>query len=621
MDARIPSGIVVGSPQANDLQDRAVHIINLPNILHNYRHVESAAARQRCSVITVVKADGYGHGALRTALYLADHGGAEAFAVATLEEGIALRKALDQTAGKNQPIVQPHPGINDPSVAASTVLPEIPSGSLRPNHVRILVLGPPVNFPRCFDDYHHYAIEAMISGPEVAASLIEWIHNTHERRRSQVELAATEAKERALLQQPKLSLVSSQSPTPPPTESSSGDSPSPLDQMMDVSTKKSLPHPSSTLGNVSGQDLAREVRTLLMNQAAAKQQKVLSVGTSLNNSSENSLASMTDKVAAVAAPEGGATNPLRQVFAGLEVAAKNSRAREVGKPAEPTRKRLRWHALVDSGMGRLGFKTDAPKDTLRDTVDILQELYRAEVHESAPIEFFGMCTHMADANATSTYTNSQIDRFVSLLKRVRAAGISVPSVSTDNSAALLTPNLTHFDPETILKQDNVYTRGYVRTGGAIFGQRPAFSELKSPSTLIASVRHVAIIQKGGSVGYDQAYRAPYDVRIATLTIGFADGYPRELGNGNGKVAIRGAVFPVVGNVCMDMLMVELGPATETTGIGPSVVVGDTAVLWGPYEDDQGDGLVRLQDIAAKLKTTQSALTCGIDKERVSRLYV
>ncbi len=235
-----------------------------------------------------------------------------------------------------------------------------------------------------------------------------------------------------------------------------------------------------------------------------------------------------------------------------------------------------------------------------------------------------MCTHMADANATSTYTNAQMDRFRSLLYRVRSAGISVPTISTDNSAALLTTTLTHFDPHSILSHD---TRGYVRTGGAIYGQRPSFQQLRAVSTLTATVKHVSIIQKGESVGYDRAYVAPTDVRIATLTIGFADGYPRELGNGVGRVSIRGATFPVAGNVCMDMMMVDLGASGNFDGIGAQVKVGDVAVLWGPEGTndanvkESGNGLVPLAELASTLKTTQSALTCGLDKLRVQRQYV
>ena len=103
--------------------------------------------------------------------------------------------------------------------------------------------------------------------------------------------------------------------------------------------------------------------------------------------------------------------------------------------------------------------------------------------------------------------------------------------------------------------------------------------------------------------------------------GCADGYPRELGNGVGKVSIRGHLFPVAGNVCMDMLMVELGPAEDQVGAGAKVVVGDTAILWGPDDgEDFGEGHVSLKELAATLKTTQSALTCGLNKERVLRQY-
>ena len=235
-------------------------------------------------------------------------------------------------------------------------------------------------------------------------------------------------------------------------------------------------------------------------------------------------------------------------------------------------------------------------------------------------EFYGMCTHMAEASSTSDYTNAQIARFKDLLKRVRDAGIRIPTVSTDNSAALLTTNLRHFDPVEILSQPDMNTRGYVRTGGAIYGQRPAFSQLRSISTLQAAVRHVAIVAKGDSVGYDRAYVAPTDMRIATLTIGFADGYPRDLGNGVGKVAIRGAVYPIAGNVCMDMLMVELGAADDKEGTGAQVRVGDVAVLWGPLHPSEGEGLIRLQDLAKAIGTTQSELTCGL-KTRVLREYV
>ena len=97
---------------------RATHQIRLSALRHNYSIISSAASRQQCSVIVVVKADGYGHGAIETALQLADHCGADSFAVATINEGVALRKALNQdNAGIS---TSTHFGRNSPNGCANT---------------------------------------------------------------------------------------------------------------------------------------------------------------------------------------------------------------------------------------------------------------------------------------------------------------------------------------------------------------------------------------------------------------------------------------------------------------------------------------------------------------------
>lgn len=661
-------------------EHRVAHRIRLSALEHNYACVEAAANEQRCSVITVVKADGYGHGAIATALHLADCCGADAFAVATLEEAIQLRRAFEsnppgrwskQLASHfHVSLDSSHPAFCSASNVSNThddiAARQITNKpSIRPCRIRILVLGPPVGFPRCFDDYFYHGIELMVSGPEVAEQLVAWVRNAEERKRVEVEQAANEAKAKALF----APLIPRNVDQPTHSNKANVEVPKVLNDYNplrtaiqnpqdpgvdenDMNSRTSLVHPSSTLGNVQGQDLANEVRALLLGQRAAKeaakqyeerQEKNLgSIPVSADNSSVDSDDTGKQVATKLQAPAQAGT-----VFAGIDAEARNARARELANMnsqkldpiAEPhsgnkrmtsgalitgVRKRLRWHAVVDSGMGRLGFRVERPDEDeeRRDTVDILKELVDAEILFNSPIEFVGLCTHMAEANATSTYTHSQMHKFTTLLDRVRAAGICVPNVSTDNSAALLTTSLTHFDAERVLRQDGSTTRGFVRVGGAIYGQRPAFPQLKAVSTLCASVRHVAILKAGDSVGYDRAFVAPYDVRIATVTIGFADGYPRALGNGVGKVQIRGKVFPVAGNVCMDMLMVNLGPVgVKEDTIGASVCVGDNAFLWGPADDKEDQGMVRLQDLAATLKTTLSALTCGLDKMRVKRYFI
>uniref|UniRef100_A0A7S4VU19 Alanine racemase N-terminal domain-containing protein n=1 Tax=Ditylum brightwellii TaxID=49249 RepID=A0A7S4VU19_9STRA len=212
-------------------EHRVIHRIQLSSLRHNYNHVSSIANRQQCSVIVVVKADGYGHGAIETAVHLADYCGADAFAVATLEEGIALRKAFMNTppgsvyvpgavggavgggvevlrvgrAASPTPMAassQP-PSSSAPQPPAPRPMNTLTNGAtslptMRSSKIRILVLGPPINFPRCFDLYYHYDIEVMVSGVEVANSLITWVVEEKKRKLKEVERVAMEAKEEVL---------------------------------------------------------------------------------------------------------------------------------------------------------------------------------------------------------------------------------------------------------------------------------------------------------------------------------------------------------------------------------------------------------------------------------------
>jgi len=664
--------------------------------------IEKAAALQKCSVIAVVKADAYGHGAALTAQHLVERCGCSCFAVATLEEAVKLRKVF----------VLDHSGS--------------PLQSKQP-FVRIMVLGPPINYPRCFDTYFHYGIEVMVSSPEVANALLRWSLDDDGRRLRQVESAALERKEEVLLQMPANSggvalrsamlqpnkeeeevekvdgvdvdYVSSLNLPVVGSSLSAQKNTCILQRMSSVepdiaagdiitttrvekehisdencnhlleTTAISKPIPkigySATLSQTSGEHLALEVKSILLNQAELKKNQMKTIcETSANSSrvpsriqsrsnspgvdgnhvkvksetSSNSLKnhghSPTEEI--IGSNRRPQTLSGVSRFKGIEDVARNSRNRAVcyqqkneqnegigpvGK-SETTfksqvRRKLRWHALIDSGMGRLGFKTDDSPTTL----SIIKHLVDADVIQNAPVEFFGMCTHMAEAVEGSKYTQSQMQKFVDILNEVRKAGITVQTLSSDNSSALLTKSLSHFNP-SILDQPTVDTRGFVRCGGGIYGQR-SFTQLRAVSSLSARVRHVSIMNPGDTVGYDRAYVAYSRTRIATLSIGFADGYPRDLGNNVGRVSIRGMIFPIAGNVCMDMLMVDLGEVEDGNDHynGSLVQVGDEAILWGPDESSSNNGLIQLSDLASTLKTTQSALTCGLNIERVERKLV
>ena len=205
-------------------------------------------------------------------------------------------------------------------------------------------------------------------------------------------------------------------------------------------------------------------------------------------------------------------------------------------------------------------------------VEILKELVDLESTPDCPIDFHGMCTHMADAQANvHRYTQRQFKRFRDVVDALRAKNVPVPCVHVENSQTLLD---AHVGPERMrrLVGDGA---GFCRVGGALYGQRH-HAVLKPVLSLKAQVRHVHRLEAGMTVGYDRSWIAPRDSVVATLSIGFADGYPRSLSN-QGVVHIRGHQFVVAGKVCMDMVMVDLG---AKGGPGESVRVGDYATLWG-----------------------------------------
>lgn len=752
---------------------RAFHLISTSSISHNFSHIRLRAASQKCQVMAVIKADAYGHGACATALHLATRCGCDAFAVATLEEAVDLRISLRASLATEY----------HSAAAANTVVKNTKSGNIGSTetvlaatpYVRILVLGPPVNFPECFDTYYYYNIEMMVTGIEVAEALLVWLKDIEGRRqrffemrsrevRSELlrstddqnaEAAITKKNEQQQQQQQHQRQANNnhnygnrvhtpvREGTPPIPALPSFD-PSPPDLSVPTSKLRRNDDVSATVGGYTGSELAREVRKILVANAAEKNRKneavqALQSGSTngigngkVNSGGINTEGDGIDRLQQTTYTWTGKISPSfhdevmseesacsfvtplvpfakggpQVVFQGLADVArlsrmraereakqrKNERKEKVDFSLEPIRKlpkivgnggannRIRWHAMVDSGMGRVGFRPDDEEIS----IDMIQRLVDAEIfHDggggtpnvtfsaeeiisssmasvavavgttstniatpsstihmfSSPIEFYGMCTHMAEAVDGSDYTKQQMSKFVKLLSAVRKAGIHVPTVHTDNSSALLSESLTHFDPAILLSQKGADTLGYVRCGGGIYGQRPAFPQLRASSTLMASVHHVATVKAGDSVGYDRKYVAASNKRIATITIGFADGYPRELGNGVGRVSIRGSIFHVAGNVCMDMLMVDLRDVDDP--IGRTVVVGDMAVLWGPedivaaaatsQEEDREegkmkegkrkDGLVRLQDLAGTMGTTQSALTCGLNLSRVQRRLI
>jgi alanine racemase len=258
----------------------------------------------------------------------------------------------------------------------------------------------------------------------------------------------------------------------------------------------------------------------------------------------------------------------------LEAAASVARERDV-----------HVHLKIDSGMGRMGI--------------VEAEFARVvELIESAPkLKIDAMYTHFADSgDPENPATAEQIARFDTLVATLRAAGLSAPLHHRANSAATV--------------RGLVRAGEYVRTGLSLYGAEPldvGESRLDPVMRWRTEVVRLKDLPPGHGVGYGLTFRTRRPSRIATLPVGYADGYSRALSN-KGDVLIRGRRAPVVGRVSMDLLTVDL------TDI-PGAAVGDEVILMGR----QGDDEISAEEIAAKTGTIPWEVLCGVSA-RVPRVY-
>ena len=245
------------------------------------------------------------------------------------------------------------------------------------------------------------------------------------------------------------------------------------------------------------------------------------------------------------------------------------------------------HLKVETGMGRLGFSPEELLSLLDDP--ILQ----------SPLLVEGMMTHLADADgADSAFTERQLAAFRAMLEQIRQRGLPLPLVHTANSAAIVRFPEAHFS----LVRPGIMLYGY-HTLPASF-PAPDLQPVLSLRTTIAQLR---TIPRGGTVSYNRTFVATRPTRIAVLPIGYADGYSRRLSN-RGSVLIQGRRAPIVGLVCMDMIMVDVTDFAQ-------LQVGEIATLIG----QQGGESIGADEIADWIGTIPYEVLCGIGS-RVPRLY-
>ncbi len=254
-------------------------------------------------------------------------------------------------------------------------------------------------------------------------------------------------------------------------------------------------------------------------------------------------------------------------------------AKRVGSPA-------RLHLAVDTGMGRIGCSTDR--------ASALGRLIASDRR----LRLEGVCTHFAASDTDDEYTREQIRRFDRCIAEIRAVGVDPGVVHAANSAGLLRHKAGRYD--------------MVRPGIIAYGYRPSRAmelsiEVAPVMEFVSKLVFIKRVPAGTPISYGMTFRADRETVIGTVAAGYGDGYNRLLSN-RGSVAVRGKRYPVVGTVCMDQFMIDLGP-------DPDVSLYDDVVMFGPFPPAPD-----AEEIAGMCGTIAYEITCGIGK-RVPRIHL
>lgn len=254
-------------------------------------------------------------------------------------------------------------------------------------------------------------------------------------------------------------------------------------------------------------------------------------------------------------------------------------------------KKAKVHIKVDTGMNRIGFCPEAC------TTAEFRELFSLR-----GLEIEGIFTHFARADERDRhFTNEQFQIFTGIVKAIEEAGYKIPIKHVANSAGVLQYPETHLD--------------MVRPGIILYGLYPSdeidknLISLKPVMSFKTRVSNVKVLPKGKPISYGGTYITQRQSIIATLPVGYADGYSRLLSS-RAQVLINGQRAPVVGRVCMDQCMVDV------TDIQGGVSIGDEAVLLGA----DGNNRISAEEIAELMGTINYEVVCGISK-RVPRVYI
>lgn len=264
-------------------------------------------------------------------------------------------------------------------------------------------------------------------------------------------------------------------------------------------------------------------------------------------------------------------------------------AGKIAEAAERAGKKAYIHIKVDTGMGRIGFPVT------EESADIIERISRME-----NIEVEGMFTHFAKADERDkTYTYEQHRKFMWMKEQMEKRNVEIPYYDCDNSAGIIDfPDMKH---------------DLARAGISTYGMYPSEEvnrdavDLKPVLSLVSHVIFVKKVEPGISISYGGTFVAPKQMKVATIPVGYGDGYPRSLSN-KGCVLIHGKRARILGRVCMDQFMVDV------TDI-PEVQFMDQAVLIGEDQDDR----ITVEELAELSGRFNYEFVCCLGK-RIPRVY-
>lgn len=254
--------------------------------------------------------------------------------------------------------------------------------------------------------------------------------------------------------------------------------------------------------------------------------------------------------------------------------------------ARSNNKTIKVHLFIDTGMSRDGISCEEALSFVNQTLPLTNIYYE------------GICAHFASASLDPIFTRYQLESFNKAIFSLKENGINFNTIHTASSASILNYPETHFNT--------------IRFGIALYGYPPDVQigykfNLKPILTLKSNISLIRRINKGDSVSYSRKYIADKDTNIATVPIGYGDGYSRML-TGKAQCIIKDKLYPIVGAICMDELMVNLGD--------DKLEIGDEVILIGSSENHS----ITADDLAESIGTISYEITTLI-APRVPRIYV